>query len=188
MVSDLKTFAYKECKIAATKKKKDFFHLFTLFKRLCAPTSWSPMSQLFRFLQSLGKSNRKRCKTAALIIIVFFWRILPSVLLSALVKRCFVSRMWDFVEAQFKYIKTIVWATFTQCNAISSSVWKKHSQQKFYNLQKHGDWILLAYNLYYTHIVKCLIQFPSWQIFTDLYQTRVGNIKDNNKNIYSCVW
>ena len=39
-------FAYKGCKIAAKKKKRIFFHLFTPFERLFAPTSQSPMSKL----------------------------------------------------------------------------------------------------------------------------------------------
>ena len=38
----------------------DFFHLFTLFKRLFAPTTWNQMSKLFKFSESLGKSNVKR--------------------------------------------------------------------------------------------------------------------------------
>ena len=37
-----------------------FLHLFTPFKRLFAPTSWSPMSKLFRFSKSLGKTNVKK--------------------------------------------------------------------------------------------------------------------------------
>ena len=34
----------------------DIFQLFILFKRLFSPSSWSPMSKLFRFLESFGKS------------------------------------------------------------------------------------------------------------------------------------
>ena len=37
-----------------------FLHLFTPFKRLYAPTFWSPMSKLFRFSESLGKTNWKK--------------------------------------------------------------------------------------------------------------------------------
>ena len=62
-VSDLKTFGHEACKIAAMKRKKitDFFlHLFTSFKRLFAPNFWSPMSKLFRYFESLGKSNGKK--------------------------------------------------------------------------------------------------------------------------------
>ena len=36
---------------------KDYFYLFTLFQCLFALTSQSPMSKLFRFSESLGKSN-----------------------------------------------------------------------------------------------------------------------------------
>ena len=38
----------------------DLFPLFTPFKRLFAPTSRSPMSKLFRYSESLGKSNGKK--------------------------------------------------------------------------------------------------------------------------------
>ena len=34
---------------------------FTLFNGLFAPTSWSPMSKLFRYSESLAKSNGKNC-------------------------------------------------------------------------------------------------------------------------------
>ena len=37
-----------------------FFHLFTLFKRLFAPHSKSPMSKLLRFLESLGENYGKK--------------------------------------------------------------------------------------------------------------------------------
>ena len=65
VVSYWKTFAHIWCKIAAGKKKFFFnviffLQLFTPFKRLYASTSKSPMSKLYRFLKSLGKSNRKR--------------------------------------------------------------------------------------------------------------------------------
>ena len=62
MVSDLKAFAHKGCKIAAEKKSFfiDFFYLFTLFKRLFAAASWNPMSKHFRFSESLEKSNEKK--------------------------------------------------------------------------------------------------------------------------------
>ena len=53
-----KTFAHKGS------KKRFFllicFHLFTLFKHLFAPTSKSPMSKLFRYWDSLGKSNGQK--------------------------------------------------------------------------------------------------------------------------------
>ena len=59
MVPDLKTFAHKGCCKSTWQKKLCFFllHLFTPFKRLFASTSRSPMSKLFRFLESLGKRN-----------------------------------------------------------------------------------------------------------------------------------
>ena len=63
VVSDLKTFAHKGSKIAAA---NSFFfrfvllYLFTLFKPLFTPTSWSLMSKLFRFSESLGKINGKK--------------------------------------------------------------------------------------------------------------------------------
>ena len=72
MVSDLKTFTKKGCKIAA-QKKVCFWANFALLSRiflvsvfltpfngLFAPTSRSPMSKLFRFLEFLGKSNGKK--------------------------------------------------------------------------------------------------------------------------------
>ena len=67
MALDLKT--NKEGKIAAQKKLvfgqilPYFFLLLlflTLFKGLFAPTSQSQMFKLFRFLESLGKSNGKK--------------------------------------------------------------------------------------------------------------------------------
>ena len=61
MVSGLKTFAHKGCKNSVGKKLfMDFcflFHLFTPFKRILVPTSQSPLSKLFIFSESLGKSN-----------------------------------------------------------------------------------------------------------------------------------
>ena len=61
MVSDLNIFAHKWSQISAAKKVfiMDYPHLFTPFKRLFTPTSQSPMSKLFRFSKSLGKSNEK---------------------------------------------------------------------------------------------------------------------------------
>ena len=49
--------------VKSPRRKKFFlriFHLFTLFKRLFAATSRSPMSKLFRYSESLGKSNGKK--------------------------------------------------------------------------------------------------------------------------------
>ena len=47
---------HKGCKIATAKKVflMIFVHLFTLFKRLFAPTSRGKMSKPFRFSESLG--------------------------------------------------------------------------------------------------------------------------------------
>ena len=62
MVSDLAMLAHKGCKIAAAKKVfYSFFHLFALFKPLFAPISQSSIYKLFRFSESLGKSNAKKC-------------------------------------------------------------------------------------------------------------------------------
>ena len=55
-------------------KTPKFFHCFTPFKRLFAPTSQSPMSKLFTFLESPGKSNRKRIWKLLLISIVILPR------------------------------------------------------------------------------------------------------------------
>ena len=64
MVSDMNIFVWKLSKIAA-KKKVFFFTFFGLlrflvfFNGLCAPTSRSWMSNIFRDSVSLGKSNGK---------------------------------------------------------------------------------------------------------------------------------
>ena len=60
MVSDLETFAHKECKIAAAKR---VFYIFFFSCSLClniffAPISQSPVSKLFRFLEE-KKGGRK---------------------------------------------------------------------------------------------------------------------------------
>ena len=101
MVSDLKTFAHKGCKIAAAKK--------AFFMEVC-----SFVLSVFRFSESLGTSNGKKgCqiyqtfvhkeyKISAQKSFIFAEFCLTSrfffgmVLLSALVKRFFVSRMLDF--------------------------------------------------------------------------------------------
>ena len=88
MVSDLKTFAHKRCKIAAAKKGfYRFFHFFSPFKDLFAPTSQSPISKLFRFSEFFGEKRwkevvsesfaHKERKIAAQFFCLFFWRILP---------------------------------------------------------------------------------------------------------------
>ena len=65
VVSDLKTFAHKGCKIAAAKKVFfliffSFGFLFTLCKCISAPTSRSPISKKNRYSGFLGKSNGKK--------------------------------------------------------------------------------------------------------------------------------
>ena len=71
MVSDLKTFAHKGCHIAAAiffVYRFFLFHLLTLFKRLFAPTSQSPMSKLLNIQNPWEKVMQKvvsDCKTIA---------------------------------------------------------------------------------------------------------------------------
>ena len=120
MVTDLKTFLIK-----GVKSPHQFFffyyffHLFTLFKRILAPTSWSPMSKLFRFLESLEKSNEEKWSQVLQLLLIkgvklpckkvsfldkfcLTSRIFSvSVLLSALVERFFVSCMHDFCSIVF---------------------------------------------------------------------------------------
>ena len=61
MVSDLKTFAHKGCKIATAKKAlADLFHLFTTIKRFFVRTYRSPITKLFRLSEPLGKSNGEK--------------------------------------------------------------------------------------------------------------------------------
>ena len=89
-------------------KNYGFFILFTLSRRLFAPTSWIPMSKLFRFSETLGESNAKKWSHIGKLLLVIgvkspckkdsFSANLVSVLLSALVERFFVSRMWDFLN------------------------------------------------------------------------------------------
>jgi hypothetical protein len=77
------------------------------FNCLFAPTSWSRMSKIFRDSESLGKSNGKKWSNIWTFLFgsVFFADFalvhppMASVLLSASVERCFVSRMRDFLEA-----------------------------------------------------------------------------------------
>ena len=65
MVSDMNIFVWKLSKIAA-QKKVFFLHFFCLLRLLVfvnglfAPTSWSWMSNIFRDLESLGKTNAKK--------------------------------------------------------------------------------------------------------------------------------
>ena len=96
----------------------NFFHFCTLFKRHFVPTFQSPMSKLFRFSESLGKSNGKNWSQIWKLLlrngvklpcakkVVFFGKFcltcrifLLSVLLSASVKRFSVFQMVDFLAA-----------------------------------------------------------------------------------------
>ena len=119
MVSDMNIFVWKLSKIAA-QKKVFFFTFFGLlwfsvfFNGLFDPTSRSRMSNIFRDSESLGKSNGKKWSNIWTFLFgsrlklprkkVFFsfadfalvHPSMASVLLSASVKRCFVSRMRDF--------------------------------------------------------------------------------------------
>ena len=113
MVSDMNIFVLKLSKIATQKKVffSNFFHFEVPFNGLFAPTSRSWMSNIFRDLESLGKSDGK--KWSNIWIFLFgcglksprkkkncdFALVHPpmaSELLSASVERCFVSRMRDF--------------------------------------------------------------------------------------------
>ena len=124
VVSDLIIFAQKWSKTATAKKFFSRFfllHLFTPLKRLFAHLSQSPISKLFRFSESLGKTKAKKWSQIWILLLIKgvklsrkkkkldFWRILPNtnriflvlVLLSASVERCFVSRMRDFLWPTF---------------------------------------------------------------------------------------
>ena len=60
--SQIWTFLFKNGLKSPRRKKtlRIFFHLFTPFKRLFAPTSWSRMFNIFRDSESFGKSNGKK--------------------------------------------------------------------------------------------------------------------------------
>ena len=113
MVSDMNIFVRKLFQIAA--QTKVFFLIFFTFEvpfnRLFAPTSRSRMSNIFRDSESLGKRNEgsgltfehfclkvvKNCRAKkSFFFFADFALVHPpmaSVLLSASVERCFVSRM-----------------------------------------------------------------------------------------------
>ena len=121
MVSDMNILVRKLSKIAA-KKKVFFFTFFGLlrfsvfFNGLFAPTSRNRMSNIFRDSESLGKSNGKKWsniwtflfqsglksprKKKKKLLLILPWSTLlwQSVLRSASVERCFVSRMRDFLS------------------------------------------------------------------------------------------
>ena len=73
MVSDVNILAQKCSKIPSAKIV--FFYrfvipLFTPFKHLCAPTFQSPMSKLFRFTESLGKTNGKKWSHIWILLLI----------------------------------------------------------------------------------------------------------------------
>ena len=90
MVSDLKTFAHKGCKIATTEKV--FFRYYLIFFLLHSYVFWPPLPEVqcpkfFNFQNPLGKVIKevvsdwnffahKWCKITAQEM-DFFWRILP---------------------------------------------------------------------------------------------------------------
>ena len=112
--------AHKWSKIATTKKVfygffKSLFTFEVPFTRLFSPTSWSPMTKLFRFSESLVKTNIKKWSPIGILLVIKGVKLprekkslifdefclasrifLLSVLLSALVEGCFVSRTRDF--------------------------------------------------------------------------------------------
>ena len=117
MVSDMNIFVWN-CLKSQRKKKFFFFHFFTFevpFNGLFAPTSQSRMSNIFRDSESLGKSNGKKWsniwtfllgsglkspRAKKFFFVADFVLVHPSmasVLLSASIERCFVSRMQDFL-------------------------------------------------------------------------------------------
>ena len=73
VVSTLKLFALKEYKIAALKTsflRIFLLHLFTPFKRLFAPTFRRPFSKLCRYLESLGKINKKKWSQIVKLLLI----------------------------------------------------------------------------------------------------------------------
>ena len=115
--SQIWTFFFENClKLPRAKKFFFFFIFFTFevpFNGLFAPTSRSRMSNIFRNSESLGKSNGKKWSNIWTFLLEsglkspckksFFFADsalvhppMASVLLSASVERCFVSRMQDF--------------------------------------------------------------------------------------------
>ena len=150
MVSDLKTFAHKGWKIAAAKEVfYGFFLLFTPFRSLFAPTSQSLMSKLFRFSESLEKSNGKKWSWIWQLLLIkgvksprkkklFLWQILPyyqdflvSVILSAAVKSCFVSHMRYFQNIFRNPTRVILLAQFSISNNNPiSKVWASMQGQE----------------------------------------------------------
>ena len=103
MVSDLNTFAYKGCKIAALKKLvfssnfallACFFLVLVLLSALVERCFVSRMWNFLLIFYVLDDFSRLKKKMGFLVFLIH--PTVVSVLLSALVERCFVSRMWDF--------------------------------------------------------------------------------------------
>ena len=72
-----------------------FLHLFNPFKRLFAPTSQSPRSKLFRYLESLGKINKKK------------WSQIWKLLLLKSVK--LPLNFFSFFSANFSFLAGFFW-------------------------------------------------------------------------------
>ena len=71
MVSDVNIFAQKWSKIAAAKKfLTNFFSLCSLRLNALCPHFQSPMSKLFRFSESLGKTNGKKWSQIWIILLI----------------------------------------------------------------------------------------------------------------------
>ena len=117
VVSYMTIFVWKLSKIAAQKKffSLTFFTFEVPFNGHFAPTSQSRMSNIFRDLVSLGKSNWKKWSNIWTFLFgsglksprkkkvffssdfALFHPPMATVLLSASVERCFVSRMRDIL-------------------------------------------------------------------------------------------
>ena len=118
----------KNCVIVAKKScLQIFFPLVTPFELFFAPTPQSPISKLFRFSKSLGKSNEKRWSQIWILLLIkgvklqrnkrlIFNKfcltiriVLVSVLLSASVERFFlVLFSWFFVLWYFSGLWVLV--------------------------------------------------------------------------------
>ena len=117
---------FENCLKSPRKKSFFFFTVFTFevpFNGLFAHTSRSWMSNIFRDLESLGKSNGKKWYNIwtflfgsglksphkkKFFFVADFALVHPpmaSVLLSASVERCFVSRMRDFLCAKMQLLE-----------------------------------------------------------------------------------
>ena len=129
------------------------------FKHLFAPPSQSPMSKLFKFLKSLGKSYGKKwsniwklllikgVKSLRIKIFFFFFfffcefcRIfLVSVLLSALVERFYVSHMRYFLV---NCLKAHLHLKFFKCFFLVFKAEIKLSQGKLVQTRNSFLWVI----------------------------------------------